>query len=494
MSELKVNLEKLRGTIHENDFISELTYLSSNLNLLTRMKEDFFQIILNFLKKEDISKECGDSILLQLCKIFCTKSYVSNFVKNKFVEKLPFDKEDFHLMILDVLYFITVYNPNGLPNEILEHFKCLMKSYPDKCLILLSNIAEDFGNITNPWNYFTYLISEYSLFDTEELTEMYVKFLVYLCTKYTTFRDTYINKIWKSFARLLIKNLSSGGPSKSSSYVLTGLCALYDLKHDINFGKYPDVCSLIKLLSNEETTSLTLNLLLRTVPRVVIDGMEGLVKILTEVAIKNKKASLILMEMGLENESLAELIIKYPEWIRHEIPSVKETIRLFAIILRYKNLRVKLFENPDIIADLFINTLKYDNEICVYIIYTYGKRLPIDKPFVDYIGQKGFIQKYIERFINSEEEKILVSGFLLMKSFASISYHEDYKYLLRNLPQRLNDKKTAKVCAQLIAVLSSFPELKDDIKGCNIIELFKLSENTDVSGYYQKLCANLECV
>ena len=382
-----------------------------------------------------------------------TKPFIAPFVAGNFITKLPFEKGAFREQLLDLLCFLVKVDPNSIPPEIADRFAILLEKKPEKSLTLLAFLALKFDYIQDPWPIFELLVKRPKYFDNEDLIGNYVALLIYLNKNYEPFRKAYSTKTWRAFCSFL-----PGDSVEMAKTCLCGLCALYDINPKCaTKGGFP-THDVAKYLKNPDTKSAAIPLLLRTQPKKADpEELKVLVANLLKVAQSDKKATLILMEMAIEDD-VARIMVETPKWIGQELPSTIETVRLFAVVLSHKDLREVIMQT-DVVISLFRNMIDQDDPSICSIICTFIRRLPITPEFVLNLGKQGLIRSYIDLFLRSEDPNVTMSGLLFVDTISLQAYHKDYIRLVDSLLPILKNPDLAKTAAAVTANLAKHREL-----------------------------------
>ena len=450
----------------------------SNANFLTELKKaprllnhksakTFFSTVLPHFADDNLDKQIGNEILLTICMLLQNRNYISPFVAGNFINSLPFEKGAFRDQLLDLLCFLVKADPNSLPPGIAPRFAIVMEKSPEKTLTLLAYLALKFDHIQDPWPIFELLVKRPQYFGNDDLIGNYVALLIYLNKNFEPFRKAYSTKTWRAFCSFL-----PGDSVDLAKTCLCGLCALYDIIPKVaTKGTFP-TRDVAKYLKNRETKSAAIPLLLRTQPKNADpEDLKALITNLFKAAKDDKKASLILMEMAID-ESVAQIMVETPKWIGEELPTTIETVRLFAVVLSHKELRETIMKT-DIVISLFRNMIDMGDPSICSIICTFIRRLPITPEFVTGLGKQGLIKSYIELFLQSEDPNVVMSGLLFIHTISAHAYHKDYNRLIENLMPILKKPELAPTAAAVTASLAKHPELHETFENRHFPKFFQ---------------------
>jgi hypothetical protein len=276
---------------------------------------------------------------------------------------------------------------------------------------------------------------------------------------------------------------------------LCGLCSLYDiLQPKAIKGKFP-IKEVIKLLDNPNVSKHVIPLLLRDQPKT--GEKEDLVELISKliaIAHDNKKACLILMEMATD-EGITQLLVENQEWMSQTLPTVIDTVRLFAVVLAHKSIRDQIIPNG--YFDSLLNNMigMGDSSICS-IICTFIRRIPLTAEFIKTLSKQGFIKNYIDLFVKSEDSNVLMSGILFIDAVLGKVYCKEFNYaivLLKGLLTTDNPdlrKSIAVVCLNL----SKHPESHDAFKENDYVKVFKkiMKNDENIKKTAKKFLKNIE--
>ena len=465
-------------------FVTELKRATRILS--TKSASKFYSTVLQHFK-ESLEKEIGNEILLTLCILMQNKGFVQQFIAEKFILQLPFDKSYCREQLLDLLFFLVKADSNALIPEVAPQFAIILEKRPEKSLTLLAILALKFDRIQDPWPIFELLVKRPQYFEDDDLIGNYVALLIFLNKNYEQFRKAYSTRTWKSLCYFL-----PGESIDMAKTCLCGLCALYDIiPKAAAKGGFP-TREIAKYLKKTETKSAAIPLLLRTQPKnAAPEDLKVLVTNLIKVAHEDKKATLILMEMAME-ENVAQILVEMPKWIGHELPSTIETVRLFAVVLSHKELREQIMETGVVIS-LFKNMIDQEDPLICSIVCTFIRRLPITEEFVLSLGKQGLIKNYIELFLKSTDHNVIMSGLLFVDTISIKAYHKDYIYLINNLSRMLKDQELSKTAAAVAANLAKHPELHGAFKENHLVRFFQRAlKDENIKKQAKKFLKNME--
>ncbi|EAX90069.1 hypothetical protein TVAG_371300 [Trichomonas vaginalis G3] len=449
--------------------------LKHSLHVVTpRTVKQFYGTVLELFKAGNLTKELGNEVLLSICKLVQDKQYITPFVSGKYIVDLPFGNNAYTDQLLDLLCFLVRGDPDALSPDIAPQFAKLVEQQPEKTLVLLAILAQKFDRIEDPWPIFEVLVKNPKPFNNENLFGNYVALLIYLNKNYEPFRQAYSKKTWRAFSSCL-KDASSD----IARTCLCGLCAVFDINPKVaQKAGYP-TAEVAKFLKNQETKSAVIPLLLRAQPKDdPPEQLRPLIQNLVRVAATEKKATLILMEMAT-NPSVAEILVENPKWISEQLPTVIETVRLFAVVLAHKELRKSLMENPTYVIKLFLNMIDQEDSAICSIICTFTRRLPVTEDFVKRLGKSGFIRAYIDLFLKSDDPNVKLSGILFINTLSEAGYHEDYIKLIENMMPMLKDEQLKKTAAAVAATLAKHSKLHSVFREKKITKFFRNAVNDE---------------
>lgn len=465
-----IDLEILSDPKHPS-FVKEL---KRSLRVVApQNSKQFFDTILKNFDNGNVDIEIGNEILLSICKLIQYKKFITPFVAAQFITRLPFGINEYIDQILDLLCFLVRGDPDALSPEIAPQFAKLVEQQPEKCLVLLAILSQKFDRIEDPWPIFEVLVKNPKPFNNENLIGNYVALLIFLNKNYEPFRKAYSKKTWRAFCTCL-KDASSD----IARTCLCGLCAIFDINPQSAKGGYP-TSEIAKLLKNAETKSAAIPFLLRAQPKdAPAEQLTPLVHSLIRVAASDKKATLILMEMAT-NPTVAEILVGNPKWIGEALPTLIETVRLFAVVLAHKDLRKAIMDNSSYVIKLFLNMIKQEDSSICSIICTFTRRLPIDENFVRILGKNDFISQYIDLFLQSEDSNVKLSGILFVNTLAEAGYHDHFAKLIENMMPMLKDDTLKKTAAAVAATLAKHAKLHPVFREKKIVKFFKTAVNDE---------------
>ncbi|OHS99957.1 hypothetical protein TRFO_33525 [Tritrichomonas foetus] len=396
-------------------FLKELTGIPGNLT--PENAEEFFSTAINLLRA-DIPESSMSRLIVAICKSIQTQQFLDLFVENKYALKLPFNRPFLQEQILDLIYIMVNFSPRSITRKLSKKFQKLIKSNARKCLTVLALFGKQFERILDPWPMLDLLFKESSYFRKQDCVDDYISLLVYLCQKYDDFKESRQQHCWGSICEAL--NSENDSTLITSYYAL---CSIYELNPVIvSSFQFPSVAVAIHL-RKPAVSRAAMSLLFRTQPTCPAPGV---VQALISIAQTEVNANLILAKMAMNKET-ASILVHDATWMTKELPTVVDTMRIFAAVLSHVGIRAKIMKKPESI-DFFRSTIAVKHEGVLSAVCTFIRRLGITKEYCNQLSKSEFLSQFFvtafesDDVDNSDNEILIKSTLLLIDTLAKVCF------------------------------------------------------------------------
>lgn len=426
----------------------------------------FFKTVLEHFQFE-LPLELGENILKSISKCLCIEENLKCFLDGNYVSQLPSKQSSFISQVFNIFYILVFSGAKMIEENCAPCLQDLIHADSKKSLTLIAIYCQQFGELDNPWPIVDLLIQEGKYFVTPSVAPDYVSLLAYLNKKYIEYKDGRSPHCWNQICSMLN---SSDPLTLRSCY--GGLCTMSTLYTDgslpieivSNHLKLPDLQDSVLAMLNVATLSEK-------------DSSNGrLISALFSIAENNVKGTLVLMKLGC-NLRPAQLILNYGQWLLEPLPTMIDTLRLFLVVLRHKELREQIVNSDD-----FINFLKaiidIDRNGMVPITCTIIRRVPLSKEFVTGLSRVGFLKKFYEMDESGDDGLTQHSKLLLTDTICRVCYAKEYLIVCERISQIIQDREEFADAASLVAVrLCKFPPCRDKMKELKLDLFFKRNRN-----------------
>lgn len=441
-------LEKAHETIREKDAL------------------EFFKTVLGNFSREDLPFEYGNMIMKSIAKVIQVDENASVFIKNHIATLLPITNNQYNEGLFNLYYILFTKYAVQLDDCIVAILKTLINANPKKVLTLIALYSQQFDEIDNPWPVVDLLIQEGNLFKGADLAPDYVSLLAYLNKKFPEYRSGRAQHCWNQITSML--NLTD----KSSIKCCYGaLCSISE--------KYTDGPLQLEIISlhlkDPELQDSVLAFL-----NVANFGSkdlsnEKLISTLIRLSEKTVKATLVLMKFAVDLSS-AKTIMSDSNWILKKLPTITDTLRLFLVILRHKELREEIVSNPDFVN--FLISIIKEKPGTVPIVCTILRRVPLSKELVQNLSKSGFLKLYYESEDIDDDGLTPHSKLLLTDTICRVSYVRDYLIMCDRIAKIIINKEEFADAAALVAIrLCKYSRCKARMKELKLEEYFKQNRN-----------------
>ena len=407
------NLEilKVPGT---DAFFDELDSAPENLHY--SQSREFFEILLSYFRS-GVDDETGNAILSTITKVLCNDRHLSTFCAENFVLDLPYKLRQFQDGVFDVLFVLVSLGPFCFEDpDVVRLFAPFIKRNPKKSLTLLAIYCEKFAEIDNPWPMADLLIQEAQRFTGPDLAPNYVSLLTNLCLKYQDYCEGRAEHCWRKICALLNET-----DILTLKVIYCGLCNLATV---YKAGKLP-LDQIRTHLRVKELQRPALSLLLE----VPLKGEEccdrPLLQIIASIAERDEKATIVLMKSACDKVYADFMIENASFWLAKELPTAVETLRLFLVVFKHKELRQSLSETPEFLEFLKLAT-DQENSGTLSMICTIVRRIEITEKLVQSFSDSGFLRSFFAMASELNSNVALHSALLMLDTLSRITYTREY--------------------------------------------------------------------
>ena len=395
-----MNFDHLRKGSGPN-FTKELESVPMNLSI--ENVEVFFSISIKLLKS-DIPESSMSLVISSLCRSLCCKQFLDVFVTKKCIRRIPFDNVSLQEQLLDLFYIVVKYAPRSVGPSTAKKFSNIIKLNARKCLTILAIYGKQFDILLNPWPLLDLLFKEATYFRRPDCCEDYISLLVYLCQKFVDFKESRQQHCWGSICEAL--------KSDNESILLTSyyaLCSIYEFNPEIvRSFNFPSAQVAIHL-RKPSLTKAALSLLYRTQP---INHCSSLVQALIELAQKENNASYVLAKMATER-NIARILLHDATWMTKELPTIVDTMRIFAALLTHPHVRTEILKKDEAI-DFFRNAISYEFEGVIPSVCTFIRRLNVNKEYIKKLSSSDFLSEFFSIALNHENDEATTQAIILL--------------------------------------------------------------------------------
>ncbi|KAK8887880.1 hypothetical protein M9Y10_038939 [Tritrichomonas musculus] len=379
-------------------------------NLNEKTIDRFYNSSINLLNNESTSITIKYKIIYSLVKSLSSQAHIESFINGNYLTKLPFKLFNIQEKILDIIFIIATYAPNGITNEIAIKFGHLITRYPRKCLTILSIFAERFQITFNPWKMIDLLFKYCDTFIESECVDDFISILSYLNTNFQCFREARLKHTWFAYSQII--NKSELDCSKSIGYY--AMCQLYEIRPRI-VKKLPLPDSIPNDLLNPHLQKAAVSLLLRCSSN---QDAEPIIKSLLKI--KNEDCFRALSIL-VENPECANILSNDLSWLQEEIPTIEGTMKIFAKLI--KSARYDLVKSPEVVT--FLNSIVNNgqdpetvSDQSLIAASTFVRSLPVNNKFVGYLSKEDFLLNYFNAALQRTEKPVIDSTILLIDTIA----------------------------------------------------------------------------
>ena len=406
--------------VEEKLFTKELKKAPKYLN--EKNEKKFYSIILShFTDGDNLDEKKGNLILNTLCRIFSRdNNRVKSFVKGKFLRFLPFSDKRFTDQLFDLIFFIAKIEPQAFDgnNEIAQSFRSLIRSDPNKCLVILGVLSQKFADIEFPWPMFDLLFKCSQNFQ-KACPENYIALLLYLCRSDTSFLE---GRGKNSFEK--IESILVNGSDNCARTAYIALSKLVDLNPKLSNACQLDGTVILKHLKVEFLQPPVISFLLRVLPNPDDPEIDDILGILIDLARETTKASLIIIQL-CNNLSVATYLAKNaPLWMQDKLVSQYYTVCILSSIFAHTRLRRMITSSPEFV--LFIqNTVNDPDSGLISPLMVILRRTNFDENLVLKLSKNDVIDALVKKAQSLDEDALIHCILLIFNIFGEFDYEEE---------------------------------------------------------------------
>ncbi|EAX96957.1 hypothetical protein TVAG_414380 [Trichomonas vaginalis G3] len=466
------NLQKLTN-VTDNLFIQYVRV--AYLTLLPNQLQEYFQILISHFSHR-LHTDAGNEIISGLCRVMNLEKAGEIFEQNGFIRQLPFKQKQYTTQLLDFLFFLVNKAPNCFDDKAAAQIALLVEQEPRKCLTLLAFYAQQYDKIRDPMPFLDILFHESKNFRSSDCIADYISLLIWLLRQYPRFAEERLEHCWSYLLDMLTITTAS-----HICMIYNGLCAVYEINPEKvkKFGIPSEAIACH--VQHRSTQQATLSLLIRYPPPPDAKYIEQIILILTEIATYDEKATLLLLELAME-ESNCKILVNNSEWMCRSLPRTLDTLRLFGVVILHESLRPAIVECPNTIA-FFMSLLQVNSVGVCNAVCTIMKRLPLTVEFVFSLSSSGFLAGYFGEAREISEKKsvessaqmsVQLSALRLLDTLARVRFVQEFMDMIPLVVDLCRTGKELALPASAVAVrLVRYPKCAKEMKARKLDEFYK---------------------
>ena len=447
-------------------FNSSLETIPSNLK--TSQSLSFFQTILSNFQSDELPSETGINILKCVAKCLLSNNDNSKiFIDNKIVELLPTQNKKYTEQIFNIFYILITGSPIIVDEAVAGRLIHLIHQDPKKSLTLIALYSQRFSDIDNPWPIVDLLIQEGKYFTASEIAPDYISLLAFLNKKFVEYRNGRAQHCWNQVTSMLISN---DIPTLKCCY--GGLCAIAE-----GYSDGPLPLEMVALHMKEKDLQDSVLALLNVASLSDKDmSNKKLISSLMTLSEKTVKATLVLMKLCTKF-SCAQVVMNIQGWLKLKLPTLTDTLRLFLVVLRHKDLRESITKNPDFVP--FLKTIvSIEKGGMVPIACTILRRVPLTKELITSLSKSGFLKLFYDAEDVDDDGLTQHSKLLLTDTICRVCYVREYLTICDTIANIIKNNLKFNDAASLVAVrLCKYSRCKARMKELELDVFFKKNRN-----------------
>ncbi|EAX94902.1 hypothetical protein TVAG_382870 [Trichomonas vaginalis G3] len=411
-------LDALRTISDGSNYIMALS--SIHRNIKPDEIEEFFNIVFGHLQ-DSVAEDIGMRTLQTIARVLQLKSFREVFIEKQYIHALPYNQKNLNDGVLDVLYVLVTHAPQAFDQEAADGFARAIVRNPRKSLIILSIYATYFDQLENPWPLLDDLIQGQRRFSVDACAKEYCLLLAYLVTEHLGFRRGRSKQAFDCVAQNL--------ESDSEEVVIaaySALASIVSVEQNVII-PFREVRSHLAYRYPDQDVhpfqDAVLDFLL--VAPLNWDDLANpkFLSTLLELAKTEAKASLVLCRLA-EDVKVAQALVDSPRWLKRELPTSKDTLRLFLVVFKHLPMRPIIARKEEFIS--FLRRVNaYADEPDHSLLCTIIRRINLDKELVSQLSKSGFIAEYLGNADDFKTDNAAYSAILFTDTICKDFYTKE---------------------------------------------------------------------
>lgn len=408
---MSVNFEILRDYRNGEEFLLELANAQSNLKPEDAV--EFFNTVMDHFK-DTVPEEIGSGILRVIGRIISYKNFLDLFVEKKFQVALPYNQKNLTDDVLDILYILVTRAPNAFNQEVADGFSRMIVRQPRKALLIISIYAQYFEDLENPWPLIDDLINGQRRLSVDECAKEYVLLLAYLVREHPGFRRGRAKDCFSCVAQNLesedeeVINATYNALATIVTFERNVVVPFREVRAHLRFEQFQD--SILDFL---------------LVAPLGFDDIYNakFISTLLKIATKKEKATLVLMRLA-EDVNVAKALVDQPKWMRSDLPTPVDTLRLFLVVFKQLSMRPIIGKKPEFIQFL-LNLNDVADEVSHSLICTIIRRVDLTPNLVHDMSKQGFIASFLGNADEIGTDNARYSGILFADTISKVCFTKE---------------------------------------------------------------------
>lgn len=424
----------------------------------------FYKTVLQHFQKADISTELGESILTSVFKCLQVKELIPPFVEGQCAALLPLKTQTFLPLVLNIFYVIISADPTIVDETFSQIMQTLIKFDAKKSLTLIALYCQQFSEIDNPWPMVDLLIQEGQQFNQPGIASDYISLLSFLNKRFIEYRNGRAQHCWNQVMSML-----NTEDKNTAIACYGGLCAIAD---GFTGGTFQ-----IELIASHllipDLQDPALSLLNFATLSDKDAGNKKLISSLMQIAEKNVRASLVLMKLAYNSNSAATAIFNTPSFTQKSLPTMIDTLRIYLVLLRHKNIREAIAQNQYFV-EFLKKVISLDKPGVVPIACTIIRRVPLSKDLIIEMSNSGFLNMFYSAPDENDDGLTQHSKLLLTDTICRLTFVKDYLVMCEKISNIITTNGEFADAAALVAIrLCKYPKCKARMKELKLDQYFK---------------------
>lgn len=437
------------------------------LNITQNQMKEYFKILGNHFTHKLHTKQ-GNEILAAITAVMPFERAGEIFEESGIINFLPFGLKQFSEKLLDLLFFVANKCPSVFDDsQVVAKLSQFCESFPRKVLTIIAFYGQQWSTVKNPMTMLDILFHKSESFRNAECAEDYVSLMIWLLRNYEEFKNQRLQHCWS----YLCDMLTSTAPLVIN-VTYNGLCAAFEINPGLiqTFG-YPSE-AIACHIQHKSTQQATLSLLLRYPPLPNAKYIDQIIISLTELAEKDERATLLLLELATD-ESISDILIQHPSWMCKGIPRILDTLRLFGIVILHNELRQKVIETHETVG-FFMSLLQVNSVGVCNAVCTIMKKLSPTPEFITLLSSSGFLAGYFGVSLEMNDPSVRLSALRLLDTLSRVKFVPEFMDMIPLVVDLCKNGGDLALPAAVVAVkLARYPKCAKEMRSKRLDEFFQ---------------------
>lgn len=404
-----MNVEALEDISSTQNFMESISQIDESLSPTYSQK--FFDIIMKHFNFK-LDQIVATAILDKIRVLINNEKHREAFIEGDFVIKLPFKRKELTEPLLELLYILIDHKPQCISEQVSRMIARLACRVPKKVLTLIILYSKSYEKVENPFYVLDILFNCESYFVNDCIID-YILTLGSISSEIKAFK---VNRA-KDIQNIVFDNLESEDTGVINACYST-LTSITEKNKNVQVPSD-------KLSSHIIIPECTESVIDYLIVAPLCDSLNHakIVKMIIKHAQDDMKYSLILMKYA-ENPMFATLLAQYTKWLAADLPTPRETLRIFLVVFQHKDLRELLIESFEFL-ELMQSLIDMNEPVYFGLFTTILRRIDLNQELITRLSKANLLRNYFIGCDNSSLDEMRYNAFLLADTIVSHGFSKE---------------------------------------------------------------------